>query len=146
MEKSITDTGCRPQGEGIPSRTAGHDGFTLVELLVVVIIVGILATIAIPAYTSQRDRAYESAVQADLRNAGTLQVSQLQSGSSPVANLAGLSDLGFRPSRGVEIVNDGDFLDGPSEFCIVARPEQGSGQTWAVSSDDGLRVIIDESC
>ena len=122
------------------------DGFTLVELLVVVIILAILAMIAIPAFLSQRNLAYESAVQADLRNAGLLQVSRLQTGDGPVSTVADLRDLGYQPSPDVEILNDGDFLAGPAEFCIEARPATGTGRTWAASSDDGLRVLIDESC
>jgi len=42
--------------------TGTKDGFTLVEILIVVIIVGILAAIAIPMYTSQRDKAKEAAL------------------------------------------------------------------------------------
>lgn len=36
---------------------APQDGFTLIERLIVIIIVGILAAIAIPVYASQRDKA-----------------------------------------------------------------------------------------
>ena len=47
----------RPSQESLPRRDAEHSGFTLVEILIVVMIVGILLTVAVPNFTSAREKA-----------------------------------------------------------------------------------------
>jgi len=48
-------------------------GFTLIELMIVIAIIGILAAIAIPQFSIYRKRGYNSAAQSDLRNFVTAQ-------------------------------------------------------------------------
>lgn len=48
--------------------TPNRRGFTLIELLIVVVVIGILATIAIPKFSSMRTKSYIAAVTSDLKN------------------------------------------------------------------------------
>jgi len=45
-----------------------RSGFTLIELLIVVVIIGVLASIAIPKFANTKEKAYLTSMKADLRN------------------------------------------------------------------------------
>jgi prepilin-type N-terminal cleavage/methylation domain-containing protein len=88
--------GSRVRARGVPG---GDDGFTLVELLVVVAVLVTLVGIAIPAFSAQQERAWDAAVRAQLR-AGTIALAsyQAQNASYSAVALDPAAGWGYEPS------------------------------------------------
>jgi prepilin-type N-terminal cleavage/methylation domain-containing protein len=75
-------------------------GFTLIELLIVVVIIGILASIAIPKFSAVREKAFFAAMKSDLKNLANLQDVYYNDNYSYSTDAAA---LGFTNSEGVVI-------------------------------------------
>lgn len=82
-------------------RTRGlRRGFTLIELLIVVVIIGILASIAIPKFRDTKGKAYWAAMRSDLKNLATAEEAYYYDAQVYSTNL---DSINFRPSSGVTI-------------------------------------------
>ena len=84
----------------MPSRSLLRRGFTLIELLIVVVIIGILATIAIPKFANTKGKAIQASMVSDLRNLASAEEGYFYEKGHYTATLA---DLSFSPSANVTI-------------------------------------------
>jgi len=66
------------------------DGFTLIELLIVVVVIGILATIAIPKFSAMRTKSYIASVTSDLKNLASQQEIYLSNNYSYATDVSAL--------------------------------------------------------
>jgi type IV pilus assembly protein PilA len=118
-------------------RSRDDDGFSLLELLVVVAILGILVAAALPRFAEFRAAAYDSRSQQDLRNLAAAE--ELFRATSPTyADDAALLS-GFQASEGVEIA-----LESADETGFVATATHPAGARdfrWDSSADPPLSSV-----
>jgi type IV pilus assembly protein PilA len=108
-------------------------GFTLIELMIVIAIIGILAAIAIPQFSAYRKRAYNSAAQSDLKNVITAQEAYFADYSTYTGTIGNLTgSYGVVTSDNVTVGVSGSS----SAFTATAFHATGD-KTYSVSGPGG---------
>lgn len=109
-------------------------GFTIVELLIVIVIIGILAAITIIAYNGIQQRARVASLSSDLVNASKqLKIDQTINGAYPTTLAAANNGQGIPASPGTTYQYSYDNTASPQTFCITAT----SGTTSYYINQDG---------
>jgi prepilin-type N-terminal cleavage/methylation domain-containing protein len=99
-----------------------RDGFTLIELMIVVVIIGILAAIAIPKFTQVSKSAKESEADGILKQAYTLQESYKQR-YDIYATDAQLQTIGWDPAQAAKYYTFAVKAGATkTSFCVNATP------------------------
>ena len=134
---------------GMRKRGSEDRGFTMIELLVVVVIIGILVAIAVPVYLNYRKGAANKSAASDVRGAITA-IEQYYTDNGNTYPVADTSDEGTNMLLEGTTGSDQTITVSPNNivgfttlgdgtYRICARNDDG-GQTYVYNSADGGSV------
>ena len=129
----------------VPRR--GEPGFTLVELLVVMVVVAILAAIAVPALRMQQRKAYEASAKSDVKAITSAIFTQFVDGSGVLTVEGSAGTWALRRDGTVvatgelsehNVVSSASYITASGQFCLSVVNTEVDAQYWT-ADDIGLR-------
>jgi prepilin-type N-terminal cleavage/methylation domain-containing protein len=108
-------------------------GFTLIELMIVIAIIGILAAIAIPQFAAYRVRGFNADAQTHVRNMATSLEAYFADKQTYAASLTDLGSYGYTTVAGVTITPGG----AAATYSITASHTSGN-RTFTLTGPGGV--------
>ncbi|MFC1896848.1 prepilin-type N-terminal cleavage/methylation domain-containing protein [Thermodesulfobacteriota bacterium] len=115
-------------------RWINERGFTLIELMIVIAIIGILAAIAIPNFISYRQRSYNASANADVKNAYTVAQVYFTEAPSGTVTEAILTFYGYKKSPGITL----GIIGSSWSNLLMTTKHANSSRTYTVTSDGAI--------
>jgi len=113
----------------------GEQGFTLLELIVVVAVLGVLVAIALQQFSLYRSRATDAAMRSDLKNAALAMESYYGEFLDYPVSVNALQLVGYRRTNGVPLTIN---VSSPSSFSVTAAMPNGTQPSFTFDSTTGL--------
>jgi prepilin-type N-terminal cleavage/methylation domain-containing protein len=119
-----------------------EDGFTLLEILIVCVVIGVLAGISIPVFNSQKKKAIQATLVADVKNAGLVMQSELLMTNDPYSMLL----PNFFISQDSNVLQINHLQSSADFFCIMGSSTVYPDLHAYYDSEKGGMVQDAEAC
>lgn len=124
-------------------RAVQYHGFTIVELIIVIVVIGILATITIFSYNAVVDRASITTMENDLRNAKSkLDIYKSNNGAYPADATVVDNNKGLPASSGITL--EYNYTAMSDDFCVTASSVNNNVSQYHITSDSS--EVLENAC